>query len=108
MCNVEIHPLLFINSPSFYRELVELEESTSVYEPITAPVEKIHNDLIARQLHYFSRPTKEPRPLMIVLKTGEKLVATIERLKECEVKVQCYDSVRILDGNEIVAIYSSS
>lgn len=105
---MEIHPLLFINSPSFYRESIELEESTSVYEPIITPTEKIHNDLIARQLHFFSRPTKEPRPLMIVLKTGEKLVATIERLNDCEVRVQCFDSVRIIDGNEIVAIYSSS
>lgn len=108
---MEIHPLLFINTPSFYREIVEsidIEESTSVYELLSTPPQKIQNALIARQLHYFSRPSKDPRPLLLVLKSGEKIVASIEKLNECDVKLQCFDSVRIIDGNEIVAIYSSS
>lgn len=108
MCKVEFHPLLFIDTPSFYRESIEIEESTSIYEPIATPPKKIQNALIARQLHYFSRPSKDQRPLLLVLKSGEKVVASIERLNECDVKLQCFDSVRIIDGNEIVAIYSSS
>ncbi|ATP39134.1 4-diphosphocytidyl-2C-methyl-D-erythritol kinase [Solibacillus sp. R5-41] len=105
---MEIHPLLFINTPSFYREPIEIEESTSVYELLSTPPEKIQNSLIARQLHFFSRPSKDPRPLLLVLKSGEKFVASIENLNECEVRLQCFDSVRIINGNEIVAIYSSS
>ncbi|MEK4424191.1 4-diphosphocytidyl-2C-methyl-D-erythritol kinase [Solibacillus sp. FSL K6-1523] len=105
---MEFHPLLFIDTPSFYRESIEVEESTSIYELISTPPKKIQNALIAKQLHFFSRPSKDPRPLMIVLKSGEKIVASIEQLNECDVKLQCFDSVRIIDGNDIVAIYSSS
>ena len=108
MCKVEFHPLLFIDTPSFYRETIEIEESTSIYEPISTPPKKIENALIAKQLHFFSRSSKEPRPLLLVLKSGEKVVASIEQLNECDIRLQCFDSVRIIDGNDILAIYSSS
>ena len=100
---MEIHPLLYINSPSFYTQSSPMEESTSIYEP--KPPEIIQNTLIARQLHYFSKPTKEPRMLLFVMKTGEKIWASIEQIYGCEVKLNCYDTKRIIHANDIRAIY---
>lgn len=100
---MEINPLLFITSPSYFMQSNPMEESTSIYEP--KPPEKIHNALIARQLHYFSKPTKEPRMLLFVTTTGEKIWASIEQINGCEVKLNCYDTKRILHANDIRAIY---
>lgn len=51
---MEIHPLLFISSPSYFEVDLNMElkeESTSIYE--RPPIEKIQNTLIARQLQFF-------------------------------------------------------
>ena len=91
-----------------------MEESTSIYEPEPPnplyppnPPETIKSALIARQLHYFSRPSKEPRTLLFVLTTGEKIWASIEQIDGCEVKLNSYDTKRMINANDIRAIYSS-
>lgn len=100
---MEIHPLLYITSPSFFTETSSMEESTSIYERKTP--ETIQNALIARQLHYFSRPAREPRMLLFVMKTGEKIWGSIEQIIGCEVKLNSYDTKRIIHANDIRAIY---
>ncbi|AWE06462.1 4-diphosphocytidyl-2C-methyl-D-erythritol kinase [Lysinibacillus sp. 2017] len=107
---MEIHPLLYIVSPSYFeadKSLTQsqLEESTSIYE--RQPPETIRNTLIARQLHYFSKPLKEPRMLLFVLASGEKVWASIDQIDGCEVKLNSYDTKRIIHANDIQAIYSS-
>lgn len=104
MCHVEIHPLLFIASPKFILEKQEKieEESTSVYvRPIP---EKIENHLVARQLQYFSKPMKEPRMLLFILKSGERICASIEQVTGCQVLVNCVQTKRWIHANEIVTI----
>ena len=107
---VENHPLLFIASPSFFTQS-PMEESTSIYEPSPpnqpSPPETIKSTLIARQLHYFSKPSKEPRTLLFVMMTGEKIWASIEQIDGIEVKLNSYDTKRIINANDIRAIYSS-
>ena len=104
MCHVEIHPLLFITSPSFIQEKQEKmeEESTSVY--VRPAQEKIENALIARQLQYFSKPVKEPRMLLFILKSGERICASIEQVTGCQVLVNCVQTKRWIHANEIVMI----
>lgn len=108
MCDVEIHPLLYITSPSFFTESPipqssMMEESTSIYE--RKPPEMIKNGVIARQLHYFSKPTREPRMLLFVMTSGEKIWASIEQIDGCDVKLNSYDTKRIIHANDIRAIY---
>lgn len=103
MCILENNPILYIASPSFYREVKKVEESTSIFE--LAPSEKIQNELIARQLHYFSRQTKGPSVLCFELTSGEKIWASINKMEGCNVHLQGYDQQIILDANEIRAIY---
>ncbi len=107
---MDIHPLLYIVSPSYFEATQnltqnQLEESTSIYE--RKPSETIRNTLIARQLHYFSKPMREPRMLLFVLASGEKIWASIEQIDGCEVKLNSYDTKRIIHANDIQAIYSS-
>jgi len=86
-------------------ESVQMEESTSVYEP--PPPKIIRNELIARQLHFFARPRKQPRPLLIVLRNGERLNAIIMDVSGTQVKVRCFEQIRLIDGNEIVGVYTT-
>lgn len=101
---MEIHPLLYIVTPSYF-EAARMEESTSIFERL--PPETIHNALIARQLNYFSKPTKEPRMLLFVLTSGEKIWASIEQVDGCDVKLTSYDAKRIIHANDIRGIYYS-
>ena len=103
---MEIHPLLFISSHSYFEVDLNMElkeESTSIYE--RPPIEKIQNTLIARQLQFFSKPLKEPRQLMFMLASGEKILGSIESVDGCEVKLNCYDTKRMIHANDIIAIY---
>ena len=96
-------PLLYIKTPTFITERQVFEncdESTSVYEKV--PV--VGNELITRQLRFFARPMKRARPLLLVLMNGERFIGTINEVNGNEVKVQCYDTVRLIDIQEIVAI----
>ena len=108
MWNVEIHPLLFITSPSYIKEKsidegnIE-EESTSIYvRPIP---EKMENSLIARQLHYFSKPVKEPRMLLFILESGERIHASIDKINGSQVLLNCFETKRWIHANEIVMIH---
>ncbi|MER2113811.1 MAG: 4-diphosphocytidyl-2C-methyl-D-erythritol kinase [Solibacillus isronensis] len=107
MWNVEIHPLLFIASPVYIQEKrVELEEeSTSIY--VRPTTEKIENALIARQLHYFSKPTKEPRVLVFILQSGEKIHGSIDKISGSQVLLNCHDTKRWIKANEIVLIHNT-
>lgn len=105
MCRLEIHPLLYISTPSYF-DVNLMEESTSIYERPSH--EKIHNSLIARQLHYFCKPMKEQRQLLFVLVSGEKIWASIEQINGCEVKLNCFDMKRMIDANDIMAIYRTA
>lgn len=98
---MEIHPLLFIASPSFVQEKME-EESTSVY--VRTVPEKIENALVARQLHYFAKPVKEPRVLLFNLTSGERICGSIEKITGCQVLVNCVQTKRWIHANEIVLI----
>lgn len=105
MWNVEIHPLLFIASPSYIQEKqIEVEEeSTSIY--VRPATETIENALIARQLHYFSKPAKEPRMLVFVLQTGEKIHGSIDKISGSQVLLNCYQTKRWIKANEIALIH---
>ncbi|MER2062999.1 MAG: hypothetical protein ABS894_08845, partial [Aerococcus urinaeequi] len=91
---MEIHPLLFIASPVYIQEKrVEIEEeSTSIY--VRPTTEKIETTLIARQLHYFSKPTKEPRVLLFILQSGEKIHGSIDKISGSQVLLNCHDTKR--------------
>lgn len=101
---MEIHPLLFIASPVYIQEKqIDLEEeSTSIY--VRPAAEKIENALIARQLHYFSKPTKEPRVLVFILQSGEKIHGSIDKINGSQVLLNCHDTKRWIKANEIVLI----
>ena len=107
MWNVEIHPLLFIASPVYIQEKrVEIEEeSTSIY--VRPTTEKIENALIARQLHYFSKPMKEPRVLLFILQSGEKIHGSIDKISGSQVLLNCHDTKRWIKANEIVLIHNT-
>lgn len=96
-------PLLYITTPTFITERqvnVNCDESTSVYEKV--PV--VGNELIARQLRFFARPMKRARPLLLVLMNGERFIGTINEVNGTEVKVQCYDTVRLIELQDIAAV----
>ena len=95
-------PLLYIISPTYLIENSELEdESTSIYER-NVP-ETINNELIARQLHYFAGASKS-RLLILLLETGERVLGEIMSVSGTEVKVACFDQIRVIHANTIVAI----
>lgn len=98
-------PLLYIVTPTYVSERLRLEESTSVYER-PAP-ETIQNELIARQLHYFSKCSQKARPLILLLTTGERVLGEIEHVQGTDVKVICFEQARVIDANTIVAIYKT-
>ena len=102
---MEVHPLLFIASPTFIQEKqVEVEEeSTSIY--VRPATEKIENALIARQLHFFSKPTKEPRVLVFILQSGEKVHGSIDKISGSQVLLNCHETKRWIKANEIVLIH---
>lgn len=105
MWHVEIHPLLFIASPSYFQEKQDEveEESTSIYVRPTTGI--IENALIARQLHYFSKPMKEPRVLVFVLQSGEKIFGSIDKISGDQVLLNCHDTKRWIMANEIALIH---
>mgnify|MGYP003545353230 CR=1 FL=1 len=103
MCRLQQQPLLYIVSPTYSVEIVQQEESTSVYERPTPQV--IEDELIKRQLHFFARPRKNPQPLLFVMRGGERVVAILEELQGADVKVRMADEVKMINGNEINAIY---
>lgn len=104
-------PLLYISTPTYHlvqkpisEESTPInEESTSIYERPAPDV--IRNELIARQLHFFARPVKQARPLLIVLTSGERFIGTLLNVQGKQVKINCYEQIRLIDGNEIEAIY---
>ena len=103
MCTMQEEPLLYITTPTFITEQqvnVNSDESTSVYEKI--PV--VGNGLIERQLRFFARPMKRARPLLLVLMNGERFIGTINEVNGTEVKVQCYDTVRLIEIQDIAAV----
>ncbi|MGE7982854.1 4-diphosphocytidyl-2C-methyl-D-erythritol kinase [Solibacillus sp. NPDC093137] len=104
---MEIHPLLFIASPVYIQEKrIEIEEeSTSIY--VRPTTEKIENALIARQLHYFSKPAKEPRVLVFILQSGEKIHGSIDKIIGSQVLLNYQDTKRWIKANEIVLIHNT-
>lgn len=100
MCDMLERPLLYIVSPTYMLEHQALDESTSVYERHVP--EKI-SALILRQLHYFARAYK-PRSVILVLASGERVLGEILGVHGAEVKVMCFDEVRVIHAHTIVAI----
>ena len=99
---MEIHPLLFISSPS-YIDPRRMEESTSIF--VRPSVEKIENALLEKQLQYFSKPMKEPRMLLFLLNNGEKIFASIDKVDGCDVLLNCHDTKRMIHANDIAKIH---
>ena len=105
-------PLLYITSPTFLREWQQegsmaesteesTEEGTAIFEK---EVEQPIDDLIYRQLHFFSKPQKERRMLLFVLSNGERIYGAIEQLQEQRVMLDCFHDKRWIDVHEIVKI----
>lgn len=96
-------PLLYIVSPTYVVENSHFEESTSVYERDVP--EKISNELIARQLHYFAR--NKPRRVILLLVTGERVLGEVMSVQGAEVKVACFEQIRLIHADTIAAIYAA-
>ncbi len=111
-------PKLFIQSPPFYYVEVKespvqdntfYEESTSVYEIARSEkIEKIQNDVILRQLNYFSQPLYRNRNYVFHLEDGRKIVGKIEELDGINVKIKTSNDLVLINGNEIKAITISN
>lgn len=96
-------PLLYIMSPTYWLD-VSLDESTSIYERVVP--KQVKNELIERQLHYFARMVK-PRSVILLLETGERVLGVIQQVHETEVTVACFEQVRVMSLDTIVAIYAT-
>ncbi|MER2105345.1 MAG: 4-diphosphocytidyl-2C-methyl-D-erythritol kinase [Solibacillus sp.] len=96
-------PLLYIVSPTYVLESCELDESTSVYER-NVP-EKISNELIARQLHFFAR--NKARRVILLLATGERVLGEVMSVQGTDVKIACFEQIRMIHADTIVAIYAA-
>lgn len=106
MRTMQEQPLLYIATPTYHlAQLPVNDESTSIYEIERPKPEVIQNELIARQLHFFARPVKQARPLLIVLNSGERLIGMIMEVQGKQVKIKSYNQIRLIDGNDIEAIY---
>lgn len=111
-------PKLFIQSPPFYYVEVKespvsdntfFDESTSVYEiSRSEKVEKIQNDVILRQLNYFSQPLYRTRNYVFHLENGGKIEGKIEEVDGSNVKVKTSTDVTFINGNQIKAITISN
>lgn len=99
---MEGQPLLYIASPKFIQQLIEQEESTSIFVP--TPVEKTANALVQKQLSYFSKPMKEPRMLSFLMNDGERIYGSIDRLQDSEVLLNCFHNKRWIKASDIVMI----
>lgn len=101
-------PILFISSPPVYfTEIVEvketfLEESTSVFVPNRS--DRILDQVIARQLNYFSQPINQFRTLVFHLANGEKLVGKVEEVAGSDVKIKSLGQIYVINGNDIETI----
>ncbi|BDH60903.1 hypothetical protein MTP04_10330 [Lysinibacillus sp. PLM2] len=105
-------PLLFIQSPPFYYVEVKenaveadtlLDESTSVYE--ISRTEKIQNEVIVRQLNYFSQPNHRHRSLVFHLDDGDRIIGKLEEVDGISVKIKTTtNNLILINGNEIKAI----
>lgn len=95
-------PLLYIASPKFIKQVIEQEESTSIFVPTA--VEKPTNALVKKQLSYFSKPLKEPRMLLFLMNDGERIYASIDRLQANEVLLNCFHNKRWIKASDIVMI----
>lgn len=97
-------PLLFIRTPIFLTDMQQInEESTSIF---LKEKNSIENRLIANQLRFFARQTlATAKEYVIELQTREKIIGTIEHVDNVLITVQTGDQQRIIDGNEIRAIY---
>lgn len=110
-------PKLFIQSPPFYYVDVKespvqdhtfYDESTSVYEIARSDKnEKIQNDVILRQLNYFSQPLNRNRNYVFHLVDG-KVIGKIEDFDGINVKVKTLTDVVSINGDEIKAITVSN
>ncbi|WP_052123935.1 hypothetical protein [Ureibacillus manganicus] len=111
-------PKLFIQSPPFYyvevkespgEENTFFDESTSVYEIARSEkVEKIQNDVILRQLNYFSQPLYRSRNYVFHMEDGGKIVGAIVEVDGLNVKVKTSTNLEIINGNQIKAITISN
>lgn len=111
-------PKLFIQSPPFYYVDVKespvqdntfYDESTSVYEISRSEKnEKIQNDVILRQLNYFSQPLNRNRNYVFHLDNGEKVTGTIDVVEGVNVKVKTLTDTVSVNGNTIKAITISN
>lgn len=111
-------PKLFIQSPPFYyvdvkespvQEQTFYDESTSVYEIARSDKnEKIQNDVILRQLNYFSLPLNRNRNYVFHLEDGERVIGKIDEIDGINVKVKTLTDLVSINGNEIKAITVSN
>ena len=99
---MEGQPLLYIASPKFIHQAMQQDESTSIFVPM--PVEKTVNALVQKQLSYFSIPMKEPRMLLFLMNDGERIYASIDRLQDSEVLLNCFHNKRWIKASDIVMI----
>ncbi|MFC7685627.1 4-diphosphocytidyl-2C-methyl-D-erythritol kinase [Ureibacillus sp. GCM10028918] len=101
-------PILFISSPPVYfTEIVEvketfLEESTSVFVPNRS--DRILDQVIARQLNYFSQPINQFRTLVFHLGNGEKVIGKVEEIMGSDVRIKSSNQTFMINGNDIELI----
>ena len=104
-------PILFISSPPVYiTEIVEatetfFEESTSVFVPNRS--DRIVDQVIARQLNYFSQPINQFRALIFYLINGDKLIGRVEEVVGSDVKIKSANEIFVINGNDIEKITSA-
>ena len=105
---MDVQPLLFITSPSFFLEVLEEvehaknEESTSIFIP-TPQLQQV-SSLVIKQLNFFAKPMKEPRMLLFLMNDGERIYASINRIQNEEVLLDCHHDKRWIQVNDIAMI----
>lgn len=105
---MDVQPLLYITSPSFFLDVLEEveqpknEESTSIFIP--TPQLQQANSLVTKQLNFFAKPMKEPRMLLFLMNDGERIYASINRLQNEEVLLDCHHDKRWIQANDIAMI----
>ncbi|MDN4492306.1 hypothetical protein [Ureibacillus aquaedulcis] len=101
-------PILFISSPPVYfTEIAEvkdifLEESTSVFVPNRS--DRILDQVIARQLNYFSQPINQFRTLVFHLVDGDRMVGKVAEVMGSDVKIKLSNQITMINGNDIKQI----
>lgn len=115
-------PRLFINSPSYFLDIsevqreIDLEESTSVFvkdqtvdEPKNEKKDEVINEHVLKQLQFLEKPFRQKayQPLLICLKDGRKLKGTASEVQDdslllTSVELQTQEIIHIEDVLQVL------